>query len=236
MRQLVLVVEDDVAIRRGVADALRYAGFEPLEAGDGVAGLRLALERDRCGWCCSTSRCRSRTAWQCSRELRAARPGLPVILITARGGEDDRVRGLRLGADDYVVKPFSVRELLARVDAVLRRSAGAGAEAAVLALPAGTSISRPKRCASTTARHETLTALEARLLRFLAGASHRFVSRDELLVHVWQADPRSVHTRSVDMAIARLRRKLRDDDRPPRVVVAVRGRGYRLEGACAVPR
>ena len=235
MRQPVLVVEDDVAIRRGVADALRYAGFEPLEAGDGVAGLRLALERP-VRLVLLDLALPLKDGLAVLAELRAARPGLPVILITARGGEDDRVRGLRLGADDYVVKPFSVRELLARVDAVLRRSPERATEAAVLALPAGTVDLAAEEVRFDDGAHETLTALEARLLRFLAGASHRFVSRDELLVHVWQADPRSVHTRSVDMAIARLRRKLRDDGQTPRVVVAVRGRGYRLEGACAVPR
>jgi DNA-binding response OmpR family regulator len=234
VKEAVLVVEDDVAIRRGVAGALRYAGFEPVEAGDGVSGLKIALERP-VRLVLLDLALPLRDGLAVLADLRAARPALPVILITARGGEDDRVRGLRLGADDYVVKPFSVRELLARVDAVLRRSPERATESGVLALPACTVDLGAEEVRFDDGGREALTALEARLLRFLAGAGRRFVSRDELLVHVWQADPRRVQTRAVDMAIARLRRKLRDDGRPPRAVIAVRGRGYRLEGACAAP-
>jgi DNA-binding response OmpR family regulator len=230
MRQTVLVVEDDVAIRRGVAAALRHAGFEPLEAGDGASGERLALERPvRLVLLDLTLPLRD--GLQVLTAIRDARPGLPVILITARGAEDDRVRGLRLGADDYVVKPFGVRELLARVESVLRRSPERAHGPASVALPGGVADLAAGEVRLGDGRRRALTELETRLLRYLAGCEGRPVTRDELLVHVWRVDPRVVETRSVDMAIARLRRKLGDDGDPARLLVTVRGRGYRLEPA-----
>ncbi len=234
MRQTVLVIEDDVAIRRGVADALRYAGFEPLEAGDGVSGERLALDQPVRLVLLDLALPR-KDGLAVLADLRAARPGLPVILITARGGEDDRVRGLRLGADDYVVKPFSVRELLARVDSVLRRTPERQAEPVVLALPACTVDLAAEEVRHPDGGTTALTPLETRLLRYLAAFPDRLVSRDELLVHVWQVDPRKVATRSIDMAIRRLRAKLGDDGRADRALITVRGRGYRLRSSCAAP-
>ena len=116
---VVLVVEDDLAIRRGLADALRYAGYEVLEAADGTAGLAQALEGE-VDLVLLDVMMPKQSGFDVLRALRAARPTLPVIMVTARGAEEDRVRGLSEGADDYVVKPFSAKELLARVDAVLR--------------------------------------------------------------------------------------------------------------------
>ena len=234
MRQQVLIVEDDLAIRRGVAAALRHAGFEPVEAGDGVAGQRLALERSVVLVLLDLA-LPLRDGHAVLAAIRDARPALPVIVITARGAEDDRVRGLRGGADDYVVKPFSVRELLARVDSVLRRSPGREQPVTSLALPAGVVDLAAEEVRFDDGGREALTALEARVLRYLAAFPHRLVSRDELLAQVWQVEPRHVHTRSVDMALARLRRKLRDDRRDQPVLVTVRGRGYRIGGSCAAP-
>src|SRR3954471_17249330 len=118
----VAVIEDEPAIRRGVADALRFADYEVSEASDGAAGLEVALRR-HVDLVLLDLLLPKRDGLEVLAELRRLRPTLPVIILTARGGEDDRVRGLKLGADDYVVKPFSARELLARVEAVLRRSA-----------------------------------------------------------------------------------------------------------------
>jgi len=234
LRQEVLVIEDDLAIRRGVAAALRHSGFEPVEAGDGVAGQRLALERSVVLVLLDLA-LPLRDGLAVLAAIRDARPALPVIVITARGAEDERVRGLRGGADDYVVKPFSVRELLARVDSVLRRSPGREQPVTSLALPAGVVDLAAEEVRFDDGGREALTALEARVLRYLAAFPHRLVSRDELLAQVWQVEPRHVHTRSVDMALARLRRKLRDDRRDQPVLVTVRGRGYRIGGSCAAP-
>src|SRR5439155_21180294 len=123
----IVVVEDEPAIRRGVTDALRVSGYEVTEAADGDAGLEAALRRGVSLVLLDLLLPR-RDGLDVLKELRKTRPALPVIVLTARGSEDDRVRGLRTGADDYVVKPFSARELLARVEAVLRRSPHAAAE------------------------------------------------------------------------------------------------------------
>ena len=105
-RKRILVVEDDAAIRRGLVDALGFAGYATLEASEGAAGLAAALESDCDLLLAGPGLARAATAWPILRELRAMRSALPVIILTARGSEDDRVRGLALGADDYVVKPF----------------------------------------------------------------------------------------------------------------------------------
>src|SRR6187399_1178979 len=121
VKPTILVIEDDSAIRRGVIDALSFSGYEVLWAADGTSGLQKALE--------ATYQLLlldlvlpNGSGFDILEALRKSRPGQPVIVLSAKGEENDRVRGLRLGADDYVVKPFSVRELLARVEAVLRRA------------------------------------------------------------------------------------------------------------------
>ena len=130
-----LTIEDDAAIRRGIVDALRFAGYETLEAGRGRQGLELATtpEFDLLLLDLVLPEC---DGLEIFGRVRRLRPTLPVIMLTARGDESDRVRGLRDGADDYVVKPFSVRELLARVEAVLRRSAERPCDIAEVPIPA----------------------------------------------------------------------------------------------------
>ncbi len=230
---LALIVEDDLAIRRGLVDALSGAGFATLEAGDGASGEALALQRPVRLVLLDLVLPR-KDGLAVLRAIRAAKPALPVILITARGAEDDRVAGLRLGADDYVVKPFSIRELLARIDALLRRSPARAEAPAVRAIPGGTIDLGRNEIRFDDGSREELSDLEARLLSYLAAAEGRLVPRDELLVRVWEIDPRRIETRTVDMTVARLRKKLRDgtgsgeEAGEPRVLLTVRGRGYRL--------
>jgi len=121
MKKRVLVIEDDAAIRRGLADALAFAGYDTLEAANGDDGLRMAV---RTGYdlLLLDLVLPGKSGFEILAEVRTTRPTMPVIILTARGEEADRVKGLRLGADDYVVKPFSVKELLARIEAVLRRT------------------------------------------------------------------------------------------------------------------
>jgi DNA-binding response OmpR family regulator len=223
----VLVIEDDLAIRRGLRDALRHEGYGVLEAGDAVEGQRLALTAEA-GLVLLDLVLPGGNGLGVLERIREARPSLPVIVLTARGGEDDRVRGLRLGADDYVVKPFSIRELLARVDSVLRRSPERTDGAGSLPLPGGEIDLQGLEVRFADGTATALSPLEADLLRYLSGNAHRATSREELLQWIWKVNPRHVQTRSVDMAVARLRRKLRDDDDPPRVLLTVRGKGYKL--------
>jgi DNA-binding response OmpR family regulator len=161
-------------------------------------------------------------------QLRAAKPTIPVIMLTAKGEEADRIRGLKGGADDYVVKPFSASELLARVEAVLRRSAERP-RARSNATVAGRTIDLERReVIHTDGTRELLSQRESDVLAYLLTNPGRAVSRDELLQRVWGLDPRGVQTRTVDMAVARLREVLRDDPAEPRVIITVRAKGYML--------
>jgi DNA-binding response OmpR family regulator len=225
----ILTIEDDAAIRRGIVDALSFAGYQPLEAGDGIAGLELAAT-EAYDLLLLDLVLPGRSGMEILKELRAARPTQPVIILSARGEEFDRVAGLRLGADDYVVKPFSVKELLARVEAVLRRSAERPRDIREIPLPG--LIADLARCElryNDGSRAE-LSEKETDLLRYLAANSGRAISREELLERVWRINPRGLATRTIDMHVTRLRVKLRDDSGDPQVVLTVRGKGYMFAG------
>ena len=226
-RRQILVVEDDPAIRRGLVDALDFGGYGTVACGDGKEGLQqaLALELDLIILDVILPQM---SGFDILVEVRRCRPVLPVIMVTAKGAEADRVFGLQNGADDYVVKPFSAKELLARVEAVLRRSAERPVDVQTVDLLgrhvdfARREITRPD---GTTCE---LSEREADLLRYLVGSPARAVARSELLQHVWGLDPNGLHTRTVDMHVARLRDKLADDHGQPKVIVTVRGKGYKL--------
>ncbi|HEY2881770.1 MAG TPA: response regulator transcription factor [Pirellulales bacterium] len=228
--QTVLTVEDDAAIRRGIVDALRFAGYTVSEAARGDLGREMALARsyDLLLLDLVLPGCEG---LDILRSVRQTRPTQPVIILTARGEENDRVEGLRLGADDYVVKPFSVKELLARVEAVLRRSPERPREMSEIKFAGGAAdLARFEVVFANGGRAE-LSEKETELLRYLATHSGRAISRDELLLRVWQIDPRGVSTRTIDMHITRLREKLRDDPDEPRIVLTVRGKGYMFAGS-----
>ncbi|HYO25253.1 MAG TPA: response regulator transcription factor [Lacipirellulaceae bacterium] len=226
-RQTVLTVEDDAPIRRGIADALTYAGYTVLEAADGHEGRQMALRREF-ELLLLDMVLPGVLGLDILREVRRVRPTLPVIILSARGEESDRVSGLRLGADDYVVKPFSVSELLARVEAVLRRSPARPSDVGVLQFPGGRADFARSEIAYDDGARAELSEREQQLLRYLVQHAGRAVPRQELLENVWQIDARNVNTRTVDMHIARLREKLRDDSMDPQVLLTVRGRGYML--------
>jgi DNA-binding response OmpR family regulator len=223
----IVVVEDEPAIRRGVVDALRLSGYDVTEAADGATGfehstrhgvrlvlLDLLLPR--------------RDGLDVLSELRRIRPALPVIILTARGNEDDRVRGLNMGADDYVVKPFSARELLARVEAVLRRSADR-TEAITTAHLGRARIDFQRREVKWSEKDRIeLSETEASILLFLLENRDRSVSREEILTRLWGINPNGLETRTIDMHVARLRAKLRDPAgrSSPEAIVTVRAHGY----------
>lgn len=230
-----LVVEDDAAIRRGLVDSLTFAGYAVREAGDGRAGLAAALA-DGVDLVLLDLLMPRMDGLTVLAELRKARPALPVIVLTARGQEEDRVRGLKAGADDYVVKPFSVSELLARVEAVLRRTPERPARVEKLRV-AGRCVDFQRReVAFDDGTRAELSHREAEVLAYLAANRGRAVSRDELLSRVWGVDPRGMATRTIDMTIARLREQLRDDPAEPGVVTTVRGKGYMLAAEPAPER
>jgi DNA-binding response OmpR family regulator len=229
----VLVVEDDEAVRRGLVDALTYAGFEVLQESDGTAGLETALATDLDVVLLDII-LPEMDGFTVLARLRQARPRLPVILVTARGAERDRVDGLRGGADDYVVKPFSALELLARVEAVLRRSAERPTSVSAIRHEGRTVRLERREVELPDGRRRHLSEKEAEILRYLAGSRGRAVGRDELLRALWGLDPRGLETRTIDMHITRLREKLGDRDGSDRLVLTVRTRGYMLADAAEV--
>ena len=223
----VLIVEDDAAIRRGVVDALRFGGYEPLERDDGPSGLEAALTADL-DLVLLDVMLPGLDGFAVLERVRRARPRLPVIMVTARGAEEDCVNGLRTGADDYVVKPFGAKELLARVAAVLRRSAERPTHVGLVEVGGRTIDFERREVRMPDGETRLLSEKEAATLRYLAASPGRAVSRDELLQSVWGLDPRGLHTRTVDVHVARLREKLDDDPAAPSVVVTVRAKGYML--------
>lgn len=224
MSRTVLIVEDDAAIRRGVVDALRFVGYQTREAARGPEGLEMAL-RDAYDLLLLDLVLPGGDGLQILREVRRVRPTAPVIILTARGDESDRVAGLRLGADDYVVKPFSVQELLARVEAVLRRSPARPRDVDAVEIPGGV-IDLARREVRRGSDREELSEREAELLRYLIAHAGRAVSREEILTSVWRISADGLPTRTIDMHVARLRDKLHDVGEEPRVLLTVRGVGY----------
>jgi two-component system, OmpR family, alkaline phosphatase synthesis response regulator PhoP len=230
-RAHVLVVEDDAAIRRGLCDCLKFAGYATSEACDGEAGLDAAVSRD-IDLVLLDLLMPKLDGIAVLASLRQSKPTLPVIILTAKGEEHDRVRGLKTGADDYVVKPFSVTELMARVEAVLRRSPERPRPVTKIEVD-GRAIDFARREVRVGGSASALSEKEAEVLSYLVSNRGRAVSRDELLQRVWGIDPRGMQTRTVDMAIARLREVLHDSASEPTVIVTVRGKGYMLAGAPA---
>jgi len=223
----ILTIEDDAAIRRGIVDSLRFAGYKPLEAANGEVGLRMATEQSY-DLLLLDLVLPGRDGLEILRAVRAIRPTLPVIILTARGAEEDRVQGLQLGADDYVVKPFSVKELLARVEAVLRRSPERPRDVKQIPLADGVADLARSEIRFHDGERVELSEKEVKLLAYLAANAGRTISRDELLQRVWQISPRGLETRTIDMHVTRLREKLRDNSGEPRIVLTVRGKGYMI--------
>ncbi len=211
---------------------LEVSGYEPVEAADGAAGLDRS-RRMGVDLVLLDLRLPKMDGMQVLTELRKTHPALPVIVLTARGSEEDRVRGLKGGADDYVVKPFSARELLARIEAVLRRSAERPAPTGSIAADGHRVDFERREVCFADGRRVQLSEMEAGILAHLAANPGRVVSRDELLARVWGISAEALETRAVDMHITRLRNKLAggDSENKTEWVVTVRGKGYMLAAA-----
>jgi two-component system response regulator RegX3 len=225
-KHTILVVEDEAAIRSGLCDVLAFHGHAPVGVASGEEGLRRALE-ERFALVLLDVMLPGMSGFDVCGELRARRPAQAILLLTARGAEEDVLEGFRRGADDYVTKPFSVAELVARVEALLRR-AGAFIEADVEPFEFGAwrvdPAARRAACASLAI---DLTPREVALLALFARERGRIVSRRRLLAEVWgmrAAD--DVATRTVDVHIAKLRKKIEAHE--PGAIETVRGEGYRF--------
>ncbi len=222
----ILVVEDEIAIQRGLCDVLAYHGWEPEGASTGDEGLRLAL-RNTYDLILLDVMLPEISGFEICEQVRSALPQQPILMLTARGSEEDILQGFQLGADDYVTKPFSVSELVARVQALLRRAGKLQAELE-RDFPFGSWKIDPSRLEA--ARGEETVPLSQReidLMRLFSREVGRIVSRRTLLQEVWGfGSVEKIETRTVDMHIAKLRKKLGATGNE--LIETVRGAGYRF--------
>ena len=232
MNKKILIVEDEKNIVDILSFNLGREGYTTLEAYDGEAGLQLALEQDP-DLVLLDLMLPKKNGFDVCRAIRAAGRSTPVIMLTAREEETDKVLGLELGADDYITKPFSMRELLARVKANIRRSEMAAPAAAGAASPAAgrmdlgrISIDQDLMVVYKDGRPLELTQREYELLKFLAAHPGKVFSREALMEHVWNYEGYVGDVRAVDVAVRRLREKVEDDPASPQFVVTRRGLGY----------
>ena len=224
----ILVVEDESKIARLVRDYLEHAGFEVVLASDGEVALAEA-RRARPDLVVLDLGLPGRDGLDVARSLRGT-SNVPIVMLTARGEETDRVVGLELGADDYVVKPFSPRELVARVRAVLRRTEAAGARGAEVLRVADVEVDLPRMRVAVAGRPVELTPTEFQLLATLAREPGRVFTRGQLLDAVHGVAFES-YERAIDAHVKNLRRKIEPTPGHPRYLLTVHGVGYRFADA-----
>jgi len=221
----VLIVEDEPAMQAGLRDNLEVEGYDVDVAGDGHTGLKKMTEQEHDLVILDVMLPRM-SGFDVLKAARMKGVKSPVIMLTAKGEEIDKVLGLELGADDYITKPFSLRELLARVKAVLRRTEGGGAPAGKLSI-GGVDVDFGSYSAMKGGVAVPMTPKEFDVLKFLWEHRNQTVTRDLLLTGVWGYDD-SMSTRTVDNFILRLRQKLEEDPAHPRIILTIHGAGYKL--------
>ena len=225
----ILVVEDDANIRRGVVDILESEGYAVTDSHNGAEGLRL-FKQNKYDLVLLDLMMPEMSGYDVCREIRKRDAQIPVLILTAKSQEIDKVVGLELGADDYITKPFGVKELLARVHALLRRASPpvVGLEEVNAPFQIGEATINPKtfRLRRGSAEDE-LTAKEVKLLQFFHAHAGEVLSRDRLLNEVWGYNYGGT-TRTLDQVVVQLRRKLGDVAAEPRHLLTVHGVGYKL--------
>ena len=227
MNENILVVEDEQDLRMTLSDRLESEGFAVECAGDGLEGYKKATDGDFDLIILDVMLPR-RNGFDVCRDIRQAGVNIPVLMLTARGQTVDKVLGLKIGADDYVTKPFEMLELMARVEALLRRAPAKPVAQEVHQFGnlrvdlRGTEVTRDGEPVNLSAR-------EFQLLRYLIERPGKTISRDELLREVWGYSTETF-TRTVDVHIASLRQKLEQDSKQPHLIVTVQGLGYKFAG------
>ena len=223
----ILIVEDESNMVAGLRDNFEFEGYQVITAPDGVAGLERALS-DTPDLVILDVMMPRMSGLDVCKQLKAKRPSTPIIMLTARGQEVDKVVGLELGADDYVTKPFSIRELLARVKAVLRRAQPVPKDKELYQF--GDVEVNLKSCqVSRQGKALDVSSKEFDLLKFFVCHSGEAISRDRLLEEVWGYD-RFPTTRTVDAHIVRLRQKVEPTPDDPHFILTVHGVGYKFVG------
>ena len=223
----ILVVEDEQAIREGLIDVLVYHGYAVDSAATGPEGLALA-QTGKFELILLDIMLPGMDGYEICNRIRETDRDQPIIMLTAKTSDEEIVEGLKLGADDYVGKPFSIQQLVLRIEAVLRRSK-AGIEQAKTIRLGNLEIDTNNLSGSNGSMEETFTKREIELLSYLAQHPDRPIPREELLLKVWgYAKNLDIETRTVDIHIAKLRRKIEANPKAPEYLVTVRGAGYRL--------
>ncbi|MFT5503639.1 MAG: DNA-binding response OmpR family regulator [Gammaproteobacteria bacterium] len=222
----ILIVEDEIAIRQGLVDVFVFHGFEVDAVGNGNDGETRGLSGDY-DLILLDVMLPGKNGFDICQAIREKDRSQPIIMLTAKSSDEDIIQGLSLGADDYVAKPFSVTQLVLRVQAVLRRSGFDEREEGLIRLR--NSLVIDTRNLSTESNEVVFTRREMDLLQYLNQHNSRAVPRDELLSRVWgYKNHMDIETRTIDIHIAKLRRKVEADPANPEVILTVRGAGYRL--------
>jgi DNA-binding response OmpR family regulator len=227
-RRRILIIEDEPDLVRGLRDALEFEGFDIVSSGLGREGVKLARERAP-DLVLLDLMLPDMNGFAVCEEIRTVSPLVPIIMLTARSQESDKIRGLEVGADDYVTKPFSVGELVARIGAIFRRmQRGGGGAGAPDEIHVGAAVVYPKRH-ELVRKGKTygLSFYEVELVRLLHERAGEPVSRDELLEKIWGVSGHA-STRSVDNFIVKLRKKLEENAAKPEHIVTIYGTGYKL--------
>jgi DNA-binding response OmpR family regulator len=223
-RKKILVIEDEPDIVRGLRDSLEFEGFDVLSATEGKEGIRLARERHP-DCILLDLMLGDVNGYAVCEEIRGENGVVPIIMLTARSQESDKIRGLEVGADDYVTKPFSIGELIARIKAIFRRLNRSSDEGFAIG-PCEVNVKK-HTLTRKGKKPVPLTFYEVELLKLLHERAEQPVSRDEILDKIWgiQANPSN---RTVDNFIVKLRRKVEDDHKKPHHILTVYGYGYKL--------
>ncbi len=224
----ILVVEDEPDMLRGLKDNLEFENYEVDTAGDGQTALKKIADRSYDLIILDIMLPKLSGLDVCKR-AREQGIATPIIMLTARGEEIDKVLGLELGADDYITKPFGVRELMARIKAVLRRTEGSAGGASDRMTLGPLDLDFASYCASREGQPLNLTPKEFEIMKYLWHHRNKTVSREELLTQVWGYEA-SISTRTVDNFILKLRQKIEEDPANPKHIITIHGIGYKLIG------
>ena len=226
MAKKILIIEDDPGIQLSLKDEFESEGFNVYSADDGLAGLEM-IERNPPDLIILDLMLPFQNGYQVCKKLRQEGNNVPIIMLTVKDHEVDKVLGLELGADDYVTKPFSLRELLARVNALLRRSAEPISESTVFCI-GETVFDLKKYEALKRGKDITYTTLEFQMVSLLYQKKGEVVTREDFLNRVWGENNTVVTERTIDSHIGNIRKKLEDDASDPKYILSVRGVGYKL--------
>jgi DNA-binding response OmpR family regulator len=223
----ILIVEDEPKIRSGLRDFLEFHGYTAAEAADGLEAAKIVKDK-RFDLILLDLMLPKISGEQLCTRWRQDGLQTPIIMLTAKGLEKEKINGLNLGADDYVTKPFSLEELLARIEAVLRRTVPQRAVGTTFTFgPWEVSISQLK--ISNRRKLHEITKREAQIIQFFAANPNRVISRTELYEKLWEEPMSELGTRTVDMHIAKLRSKIEHNTDEPEIIKTVRGAGYKYE-------